>query len=195
MRFCVTTPDIVMVGEMRDRLTAELAVKLANTGHLTFSTLHTNDAPSAVSRLYKMGVEPFLIAYSINLVVAQRLVRKLCPACKRLDPAPDEDLLDVLGFDRDILDQKVIHIAGNQRDCPTCNGLGFKGRRAVAEVLPFTPTIRRIVLESETMVDEERLRTTAMQEGMLTLGRSAMEIVKLGDTTVQEVMRVTGTEE
>ena len=87
-------PDVVMVGEMRDRKTAELAIKLANTGHLTFSTLHTNDAPSAVSRLYKMGVEPFLIAYAINLVVAQRLIRALCPECKKADPDPDPVLLE-----------------------------------------------------------------------------------------------------
>jgi type IV pilus assembly protein PilB len=91
-------PDIVMVGEMRDRITAELAIKLANTGHLTFTTLHTNDAPSAISRLYKMGIEPFLIAYAINLIVAQRLVRTLCNSCKRPDPNPDPVLLQALGF-------------------------------------------------------------------------------------------------
>jgi type IV pilus assembly protein PilB len=92
---------VVMVGEMRDRATAELAIKLANTGHLTFSTLHTNDAPSAVARLYKMGIEPFLIAYAINLVVAQRLIRRLCPVCKVVDEHPDPLLLERLGFSPD----------------------------------------------------------------------------------------------
>ena len=91
-------PDVVMVGEMRDKDTAELAIKLANTGHLTFSTLHTNDAPSAVSRLYKMGLEPFLIAYAINLVVAQRLIRSLCHDCKTVQSNPDPVMLRELGF-------------------------------------------------------------------------------------------------
>jgi type IV pilus assembly protein PilB len=187
-------PDIVMVGEMRDQLTAELAVKLANTGHLTFSTLHTNDAPSAVSRLFKMGVEPFLIAYSINLVVAQRLVRKLCPACKRADPAPDADLLEILGFDEEYATSNALQIAGSDSKCPTCNGIGYKGRRAIAEVLPFTPAIRKLVMESETMIEEEALRETAVAEGMLTLGDSARELVKMGETTVEEMVRVTGSE-
>ncbi len=187
-------PDIVMVGEMRDQLTAELAVKLANTGHLTFSTLHTNDAPSAVSRLFKMGVEPFLIAYAINLVVAQRLVRKLCPTCKRTDPAPDEDLLEFLGFDGGAATAETLQIAGSDSNCSTCKGTGFKGRRAIAEVLPFTPAIRKLVMESETMIDEEALRVTAIKEGMLTLGDSAREIVMMGETTVDEMVRVTGSE-
>ncbi|MFT4604176.1 MAG: type IV pilus assembly protein PilB [Rhodothermales bacterium] len=187
-------PDIVMVGEMRDQLTAELAVKLANTGHLTFSTLHTNDAPSAVSRLFKMGVEPFLIAYAINLVVAQRLVRKLCPTCKRTDPTPDVDLLGILGFPEEAATAGILQVPGLDKNCQTCRGSGFKGRRAIAEVLPFTPAIRRLVMESETMIDEEALRTTAIAEGMLTLGDSAGEIVLMGDTTVDEMVRVTGSD-
>ncbi len=187
-------PDVVMVGEMRDEQTAELAVKLANTGHLTFSTLHTNDAPSAISRLYKMGVEPFLIAYAINLVVAQRLVRKLCPDCKRTDPAPDADLLHFLNFDaKDVASEKIF-IPGSNPDCPTCKGLGFKGRRAIAEALPFTPAIRRLVVESEGMIDEDKIRAQAREEGMLTLADSAREVVLMGDTTVQELMRMTGGE-
>ncbi|MBO6576316.1 MAG: type II/IV secretion system protein [Rhodothermales bacterium] len=187
-------PDIVMVGEMRDRQTAELAVKLANTGHLCFSTLHTNDAPSAVSRLFKMGVEPFLIAYAINLVVAQRLVRRLCPDCKRPDPAPDEDLLQFLGFPPEASESGAIYIPGSDPNCPVCKGVGYKGRRAIAEVLPFTPAIRKIVMESETMVDEEALKDTAVSEGMLTLPDSAKELVMLTDTSVEEMMRVTGAE-
>jgi type II secretory ATPase GspE/PulE/Tfp pilus assembly ATPase PilB-like protein len=187
-------PDVVMVGEMRDQQTAELAVKLANTGHLTFSTLHTNDAPSAISRLYKMGVEPFLIAYAINLVVAQRLVRRLCPDCKRPDPAPDVDLLYFLKFDAKDVASGRLFIPGNNPDCPTCKGLGFKGRRAIAEALPFTPAIRRMVMESDGMIDEDLIRAKAQEEGMLTLADSAREVVLMGDTTVQELMRVTGSE-
>ena len=105
-------PDIVMVGEMRDRVTAELAIKLANTGHLTFSTLHTNDAPSAVSRLYKMGVEPFLIAYAINLIVAQRLIRRLCTTCKVPAENPDLTLLERFGYDMDRLDELHLYKIG-----------------------------------------------------------------------------------
>ncbi|NNE71413.1 MAG: type II/IV secretion system protein [Rhodothermales bacterium] len=187
-------PDIVMVGEMRDQLTAELAVKLANTGHLTFSTLHTNDAPSAVSRLFKMGVEPFLIAYAINLVVAQRLVRRLCPMCRRPDPAPDSDLLELLGFPGSANLSGHVYIAGADSNCPECRGMGYKGRRAIAEVLPFTPAIRKLVMESETMIEEEALRTTAVQEGMLTLPDSARELVLMGETSVEEMVRVTGSE-
>ncbi|MFT5515370.1 MAG: type IV pilus assembly protein PilB [Rhodothermales bacterium] len=187
-------PDIVMVGEMRDQLTAELAVKLANTGHLTFSTLHTNDAPSAVSRLFKMGVEPFLIAYAINLVVAQRLVRKLCPECKRPDPSPDLDLLRILNFSDEEATSGKIFIPGDKPRCQTCTGLGYKGRRAIAEVLPFTPAIRRLVMGSETMIDEEALKVTAMSEGMLTLSDSAREMVLMGESTVDEMVRVTGSD-
>lgn len=187
-------PDIVMVGEMRDQLTAELAVKLANTGHLTFSTLHTNDAPSAVSRLFKMGVEPFLIAYAINLVVAQRLVRKLCPTCKRPDPAPDSDLLEFLGYDPGTESSGKLYIPGSDSKCATCRGVGYKGRRAIAEVLPFTPAIRKLVMESETMIDEEALKTTAVAEGMLTLPDSARELTLMGETSVEEAVRVTGSE-
>lgn len=187
-------PDIVMVGEMRDQLTAELAVKLANTGHLTFSTLHTNDAPSAVSRLFKMGVEPFLIAYAINLVVAQRLVRRLCPACKRPDPAPDTDLLEFLGYESGVDSSGKLYIPGSDSKCSTCRGVGYKGRRAIAEVLPFTPAIRKLVMESETMIDEEALKTTAVAEGMLTLPDSARELTLMGETSVEEMVRVTGSE-
>ncbi|NWF88811.1 MAG: type II/IV secretion system protein, partial [Ignavibacteriaceae bacterium] len=116
-------PDIVLVGEMRDKETAEVAIKLANTGHLTFSTLHTNDAPSAVARLYKMGIEPFLIAYAINIIMAQRLIRKLCDSCKIEATSCDEDLLTAAGIDVDELRKHTIYTA---KGCEKCGGTGYK---------------------------------------------------------------------
>src|SRR5690606_786359 len=159
-------PDVVMVGEMRDRETAELAIKLANTGHLTFSTLHTNDAPSAVSRLYKMGLEPFLIAYAINLVVAQRLMRTLCPECKEVDAEPDVLLARQLGFTDEMLAETTIYKAGSNPDCPTCKGRGYKGRRAVAEALYFSPKIRELIVEAGDTIDEDGIKAQAVKEGM-----------------------------
>lgn len=185
-------PDIVMVGEMRDQATAELAIKLANTGHLTFSTLHTNDAPSAVSRLFKMGVEPFLIAYAINLVVAQRLVRKLCTECRVPEENPDPTTLKHLGFTDEEMAGGQLYKAGNVPDCPICSGSGFKGRRAVAEALTFTARIRNIIMSSKDTVDEDGLRAAAVEEGMLTLTDCGRTIALQGETTIEEVLRVTG---
>lgn len=185
-------PDIVMVGEMRDRQTAEMAIKLANTGHLTFSSLHTNDAPSAVTRLYKMGVEPFLIAYAINIVVAQRLIRKVCSTCREVDDAPDFDLMGILGFPAESGRSQPVYRAGRNKECPTCRGIGYKGRRAIAETMLFSPGIRRLIVTADDMIDEDRLRAQAVEEGMLTLRDSARELVRMGETTLDELMRVTG---
>ena len=187
-------PDIVMVGEMRDRDTAELAIKLANTGHLTFSTLHTNDAPAAVSRLYKMGVEPFLIAYAINLVVAQRLIRSLCPTCKQVDDDPDPVMLEKLGFTPEEIENTTFYVPGHDENCKSCHGTGYKGRRAICEALYFSRTIRHLIVEANNMIDEEALREQARSEGMLTLSDSAREIVKMGETSVREMIRVVTTE-
>ncbi len=184
-------PDIVMVGEMRDRPTAELAIKLANTGHLTFSTLHTNDAPSAVSRLYKMGIEPFLIAYAINLVVAQRLVRQLCPTCKKEVDEPDTLVMKEIGFtDEECRNTKYFEASQNS-SCPTCKGAGYKGRRAISEALYFTRAIRHLIITAGQSIDEDLIRDTAIKEGMLTLLASAREVVKRGETSVEEIIRVT----
>ena len=185
-------PDIVMVGEMRDRETAELAIKLANTGHLTFSTLHTNDAPSAVSRLFKMGVEPFLISYAINLVVAQRLVRKLCDSCKVADVDVENEVLRHLGFTDSEIGSTTIYKVGDDDRCSACKGSGYKGRRAVAETLTFTPAIRSIIMESSEMVEEGKLREKAIEEGMLTLSDCVRRIVAGGETSIDEMLRVTG---
>ncbi len=181
-------PDIVMVGEMRDRQTAELAIKLANTGHLTFSTLHTNDAPSAVSRLYKMGIEPFLIAYAINLVVAQRLIRKVCPKCRVPDPDPDPVLLMRLGFTEEQIAHTTFYRAGQQSHCPVCKGVGYKGRRAITETLWFSRTIRHMIVSARDAIDEDALREQAIKEGMQTLQEAAREVVLQGETTIEEMM-------
>jgi type IV pilus assembly protein PilB len=189
-------PDVVMVGEMRDKDTAELGVKLANTGHLTFSTLHTNDAPSAISRLYKMGLEPFLIAYAINLVVAQRLIRTLCNSCKHQIPAEEIDhvLLRELGFTDEEVAATTFYDGRPGSGCSSCNGQGFKGRRAIAEALYFSPRIRQMIVEAAGAIDEDGIARQAQKEGMLTLSASARELVKMGETSVREMIRVTTSE-
>lgn len=178
-------PDIVLVGEMRDRETAETAIKLANTGHLTFSTLHTNDAPSAVARLYKMGIEPFLIAYAINLIVAQRLVRMLCNDCKKKVVHFDEALMHAA--DLKIEDWKN-HTIYEANGCDKCNNTGYKGRMAIHEALYFTKDIRKIIVRSGVEVDEDAIRQQAKKDGSLSLRESGFEKVKLGLTSIQEVI-------
>ena len=186
-------PDVVMVGEMRDKATADLAIKLANTGHLTFSTLHTNDAPSAVSRLYKMGVEPFLIGYAINLIVAQRLIRRLCPECKIRDKETPRKVLERVGFSEEEIETGVMYGPGNDKSCKTCKGGGYKGRRAITEALPFSPEIRSLIIESQDNINEAAILEQALSEGMMTLTDSARELVLKGDTSVEELIRVVAT--
>ncbi len=184
-------PDIVMVGEMRDKTTADIAIKLANTGHLTFSTLHTNDAPSAVTRLFKMGIEPFLIAYAINLIVAQRLVRRLCPKCKRKVEKPDiAEALSVGFTEEEIATTTFYEPVG----CPTCIS-GYKGRAAIHESLYFSPAVRRAVFESGEEINEDLVRSIAISEGMLTLRASARERVKEGVSCISEVIAATMSDE
>lgn len=177
-------PDIVLVGEMRDKVTAETAIKLANTGHLVFSTLHTNDAPSAIARLYKMGIEPFLIAYAINIIVAQRLVRTLCKSCKQ--PIGDEEKEDLrkFGFTEEELANHTFYKAVG---CDKCTG-GYKGRAAIHEALYFTKAIKNIILNAGEKVDENAIRDQAMKDGMWTLRRSGMERMMEGVTTLEEVI-------
>lgn len=180
-------PDIVLVGEMRDKITAETAIKLANTGHLVFSTLHTNDAPSAVARLYKMGIEPFLIAYAINIIVAQRLIRTLCKICKQpIDESEKADLLK-FGFTEEDLSKHTFYKAVG---CDKCNG-GYKGRAAIHEALYFSKAIKNLVLNAGEKVDENAIRDQASKDGMWTLRRSGMERMKEGVTTLEEVIAST----
>lgn len=184
-------PDIVLVGEMRDKVTAETAIKLANTGHLVFSTLHTNDAPSAVARLYKMGIEPFLIAYAINIIVAQRLIRTLCKVCKQ--PLDDDEKGDLLKFGFTEEDLKN-HTFYKPVGCDKCNG-GWKGRAAIHEALYFTKAIKDIILNAGEKVDENAIRDQASKDGMWTLRRSGMERMKEGVTALEEVIATTVEEE
>jgi type IV pilus assembly protein PilB len=184
-------PDIVLVGEMRDKITAETAIKLANTGHLVFSTLHTNDAPSAVARLYKMGIEPFLIAYAINIIVAQRLIRTLCKICKEpMDDSEKEDLLK-FGFNEEEVSKHTFY---KPVGCDKCNG-GYKGRAAIHEALYFTKAIKNIILNAGEKVDENSIRDQASKDGMWTLRRSGMERMLEGITSLEEVIASTVEEE
>ncbi len=180
-------PDIVMVGEMRDRITADIAIKLANTGHLTLSTLHTNDAPSAISRLFKMGVEPFLIAYAINLIIAQRLVRRLCSKCKAPLEDIDAEALIKLGIGEKEAKHMTIYKPVGCSDCVH----GYKGRLAIHEALYFHKNIRQIILKSDQLVDEDTLRSLAIKNGMQTLRQSGIELLKQGVTSLEEVATVT----
>ncbi len=180
-------PDIVLVGEMRDKETAETAIKLANTGHLTFSTLHTNDAPSAVSRLYKMGIEPFLIAYAINIIVAQRLIRKLCDNCKKKAANPQE-LVTSAGLKWDEWKDVEIYEAVG---CDKCNNTGYKGRMAIHEALYFTKEIKRIIVRAGEEVDEEAIREQSRKDGTVSLRDAGFERVKAGITSIQEVIAAT----
>jgi len=180
-------PDIVLVGEMRDKETAETAIKLANTGHLTFSTLHTNDAPSAVARLYKMGVEPFLIAYAINIIVAQRLIRKVCESCKKKVVNIDEH---VTSFGLDIKDWIGAELY-EHTGCDKCNQTGYKGRMAIHEALYFTKEIRRLIVHSGEEVDEEAIREQARKDGTLSLRDAGFQKAKMGLTSIHEVIGAT----
>jgi len=184
-------PDIVLVGEMRDKETAETAIKLANTGHLTFSTLHTNDATSAVSRLYKMGIEPFLIAYAINIIVAQRLIRKLCEKCKRKVSNLDPEMFKRAGINIDEWRNIELYEAVG---CDACNHSGYKGRMAIHESLYFTPAIRQLIVKSGEEVNEEVIRQQAKLDGTLSLRESGFEKARAGLTSLQEVIASTSEE-
>lgn len=181
-------PDIVLVGEMRDKETAETAIKLANTGHLTFSTLHTNDAPSAISRLFKMGIEPFLIAYAINLIVAQRLIRRLCSSCKQTLTNFDEALMSAAGLN---IDEWKKHTAYMAVGCEKCGGTGYKGRLAIHEAFYFTKAIRQLIVKSGAEVDEESLRIQSVKDGTQNLRDSGLSKVQLGLTSIEEVLAST----
>jgi type IV pilus assembly protein PilB len=174
-------PDVIMVGEIRDFETAEIGVKAALTGHLVLSTLHTNDAPSTVNRLLNMGVEPFLVASSVNLIMAQRLARVICQQCKEDHPVPPETLTE-LGWAGEPFTPQ--HGAG----CQACGGTAYRGRIALYEVMPMTDELREQVLAGATSIE---LKRAAAQGGMKTLRQSGLTKVAEGVTTLEEVMRVT----
>ena len=178
-------PDVVMVGEIRDRETADIAIKLANTGHLTFTTLHTNDAPSVVSRLYKMGIEPFLLAYAINVIVAQRLVRKLCQKCKKQIDHPNDQFLTRLKLNPDEWKNYKVY---EPNGCDKCGHTGFSGRLAIHETLFFTKELSQLIFNAGDKIDEESIRAAAKKDGMLTLRESGFERVRMGLTSFEEVL-------
>jgi type IV pilus assembly protein PilB len=177
-------PNIILVGEIRDFETAEIAVKAALTGHLVLSTLHTNDAPSTVNRLMNMGIEPFLVASSVNLIAAQRLVRRICTNCKEPHPMPPPGLVQA-GFSNDDA-QHVVPMKG--RGCEKCNNTGYKGRVGLYEVMEIEEELRELVLVGASALE---LRRKAVEQGMLTLRMSGLRKVKDGVTTMEEVVRET----
>jgi len=180
-------PDIIMVGEIRDLETAEIAIRTALTGHLVFSTLHTNDAASGVTRLVEMGVEPFLVSSSIEAFVAQRLIRMICPKCKEEDTSASLDIKEAIGRSLNIADPHGIKIYRG-RGCDHCNGTGFYGRSAIYEILTIDEDIRSAIINKER---SDHLKVLAMKKGMLTLRQSGWKKVLAGVTTPTEVMYVT----
>ncbi len=177
-------PDVIMVGEIRDFETAEIAVKAALTGHLVLSTVHTNDAPSTVNRLLNMGIEPFLIGSSVNLILAQRLARLNCPKCSHEFEIPAEVMID-LGVPPD---QAAAAVGKKGAGCPNCSGTGFRGRCALYELMPMSDSIREMVLAGASATE---LKQQAVQEGMETLRQSGIVKVRAGQTTPEEILRVT----
>ena len=175
-------PDVILVGEIRDLETADIAIKAALTGHLVFSTLHTNDAPSTVTRLVDMGVEPFLVSSSVHLVVAQRLARKICKYCKEEYKNPPPELLERLGITME--DGPFYH----GRGCSRCNHTGYKGRIAFYEIMPVSPAIGKLIVQKASA---DRVFDQALEEGLVTLRQSGIEKMKEGITSPEEVLRVT----
>lgn len=175
-------PDVVLVGEIRDKETAQIAVQASLTGHLVFSTLHTNDAPSALTRLVDMGVEPYLVASSLEAVLAQRLVRVLCKACRQEDTAAETEALKkrIPGLEGSTIYKAV--------GCESCRNMGYAGRHAIFELMDLSPEIREMILEE---VSSGQLKEAAVKRGMRTLNEDGWRLVSLGITTPNEVMRVT----
>jgi len=177
-------PNIILVGEIRDFETAEIAVKAALTGHLVLSTLHTNDAPSTINRLMNMGIEPYLVATSVHLIAAQRLVRRLCKDCKEEIAMPQQALIDI-GYSPEDAKQVKLY---KGKGCPTCNNTGYKGRVGLYEVMEIADSVREMILTGASSIE---LRNKAQEEGMISLRGSGLRKIKAGLTTVEEVVRET----
>lgn len=177
-------PDIIMVGEIRDFETAEIGIKAALTGHLVLSTLHTNDAPGAITRLVNMGIEPFLLASSLLLVIGQRLARRICPECKTEQPFPKDTLLKI-GFSPEIVDTAKCYIGAG---CANCANTGYRGRLAIYEVLPVKDEMKDLILQGASA---HEIKREAIRMGMLTLRQSGIYKVLAGQTSVDELIRVT----
>jgi len=181
-------PDVIMVGEIRDLETAEIAVRAALTGHLVFSTLHTNDAAGAITRLVDMGIEPFLVSSSLEAVIAQRLVRTICPACKE-SYQPDEELLREVGYPMPTSGPVILW---RGRGCEECRFTGYKGRAGIFEILVMQESLRPLIIERTS---SSTIKQAALQQGMKTLRDDGWGKVRSGFTTLEEVARVTQEEE
>jgi type IV pilus assembly protein PilB len=177
-------PNIIMVGEIRDIETGGIAIKAALTGHMVLSTLHTNDAPSTVTRMIDMGLEPFNVASAVNLIVAQRLVRRICKDCKQ-EHTYETDELAALGFTEEDVKDITFH---KGEGCDACSGIGYKGRQGLYEVMLLTPELRRIILRGGSTAE---IQDQAIKEGMLTLRMDGMMKVKRGVTTLEEIVKET----
>ena len=177
-------PDILLIGEIRDQETADIAVKFSLTGHLVFSTLHANDAVSTITRLLDLGVPPFLVGSCVNLVMAQRLVRKICPHCREEYDPTDEDL-KLVGLSRKRLNGKKLHQA---KGCRECRNTGYLGRIGIFELIPMTRKVRALIYDNS---NEDEIRSCALEEGMVTLRESGLRKILDASTTIQEVMRIT----
>lgn len=183
-------PDVILVGEIRDYETAEIAIKSALTGHLVLSTLHTNDAPSTITRLLNMGVEPFLVTASLNSIVAQRLVRVACPECKQQVDVPPQVLIDLGVSPKEVSDFVVYKGVGE--GCRLCSGTGYKGRLAVFEVMEINEELKEFILSGASALEIKR---EAIRQGMMTLRQSALVKLKHGITTIEEVVRNTAADD
>jgi general secretion pathway protein E len=178
-------PDVILVGEIRDLETAEIAIQAALTGHLVFSTLHTNDSASAVTRLIDMGIEPFLVTSSVNAIVAQRLVREICASCKQEYFPEDESLLEI-GLSKEMLAREGYLYRG--AGCGECLGTGYKGRTGIYEILFMSDLIKSTILKTS---DSNIIKNAALSEGLHTLRQDGARKVEDGVTTIEEVLRVT----
>ncbi len=181
-------PNIILVGEIRDREVGDVAIQAALTGHLVFSTLHTNDAPSAITRLIDMGIKPFLVASSIQAIMAQRLIRKICPDCKEVDPNPDRFILKMLGFTDEELAGKKIY---RGRGCKRCGGVGYRGRQGIFEMLEMNSELRDLAFRRASIAE---IRRAARAGGMRTLLEDGKLKILRGITTPEEVARITQAE-
>jgi type II secretion system protein E len=179
-------PDVVLIGEIRDKETAEIAVQASLTGHLVFSTLHTNDAPGAATRLVDMDVEPYLVASSLEMVAAQRLVRLICKECKEETPRDEVEKL------RSEFGEEVPEVLYRGRGCRNCQGTGYRGRQGVFEMMPITDEIRALILEHAS---SREIRKVAVQQGMHSLREDGWRLIREGRTTPEEVLRLTKNEE
>ena len=180
--FLRCSPDVILVGEIRDQETAQIAIESALTGHLVLSTLHTNDAPGAITRLIEMGVEPFLVSSAVDCILAQRLARRLCSECKE-EYRPKPEVLVNAGYAKDNLPEVIYRAKG----CKKCGNTGYRGRMGVHEVLLVSEEISRLTVDEATA---EEIKRVGVQEGMLTLKQDGLEKVRMGQTSIEEILRI-----